>query len=329
MLRTILAVPAVLTFLVLSQPAQAALQRVFVSAASGSDANAASGCSIVAPCRGFATAVATVDAGGEVVVLDSGAYGSVTIAKSVSIIAPEGIYGGIAVLSGAGVGIATAGVKVVLRGLTINGMGGLYGINMTDGASLTVENCVITNMATIGLTVATAAQVRILNSRIQGNPYGVSLGSGAKALVSGTRLLDASDTGLIVGGFSAETKVDVVRSEASGSIYGFRVYSGAGQIGSLHIRDSVASRNLGGVVATSAGGTASASVSDSLISSNDSYGVWADGSGAKAISSGNRVMRNGTGLNQSSSAVLESTGDNTVRDNGAASSGTITSVGKL
>jgi hypothetical protein len=44
-----------------------------------------------------------------------------------------------------GINIATAGVNVTLRGLTINGMGGNYGIYMTDGASLTVQDCLVSN----------------------------------------------------------------------------------------------------------------------------------------------------------------------------------------
>lgn len=328
MLRLILVIPAVLVLFAWSLPV-AAVQRVFVSAASGNDANIATGCSPSAPCRWFAGAISAVDANGEIVAMDSGAYGAVTITKSVSIISAPGAYAGMTVFSGDGVTIATPGVKVLLHGLSINGMGGLHGINMSNGASLTVENCLITNMSSIGLRVSTAAKVRILDSRIQANPYGVSIDSGASALISGTRILDGSNTGLIVGGSNTETRVEVVRSESSGFLYGYRAYSGSSQIGSLRIRDSVASRNLAGVVATSAGGTSSVSISDSLISSNDSYGIWSDGSGAKVVASANRVIGNGTGLNQSLSSVFESTGDNTVRDNPTPSAGTITAVGTM
>jgi hypothetical protein len=62
-----------------------AAQRTFVSAGNGSDANA---CTRQAPCRNFGTAMAQTDSGGEVIVLDSGGYGVVTINQSVSIVAP-------------------------------------------------------------------------------------------------------------------------------------------------------------------------------------------------------------------------------------------------
>jgi len=56
-----------------------------------------------ATCRGFARAITQTNAGGKVIVLDSARYGPVTITKSISLIAPAGIYAGITVFSGDGV----------------------------------------------------------------------------------------------------------------------------------------------------------------------------------------------------------------------------------
>ena len=81
-------------------------QRTFVASV-GSDAGP---CSITAPCRGFAAAVTKTSAGGEVIVLDSAGYGAVTITKSVSIIAPPGVYAGISVFSGNGITVNAPGV---------------------------------------------------------------------------------------------------------------------------------------------------------------------------------------------------------------------------
>src|SRR4029450_1625619 len=105
----------------LSTVAAGTTQRTFV-AHDGVDNPA---CSLAAPCRGFTAALAATSANGDVIVLDSAGYGTVTIAKAVSIIAPAGIYAGISVSSGNGVTVnAGASDKVVLRGLTINGQGG-------------------------------------------------------------------------------------------------------------------------------------------------------------------------------------------------------------
>src|SRR6266571_7551654 len=81
--------------------AAALAQRTFVSAASGNDANP---CTRTAPCRNFQAAIAQTASGGEVIVLDSGGYGTVTINQSVSLIAPPGIYAGISVFGSGGMG---------------------------------------------------------------------------------------------------------------------------------------------------------------------------------------------------------------------------------
>ena len=91
-------------------------QRTFVSAQHGDDANA---CSPTSPCRTFAHALSLTAAGGEVIALDSGGYGAFTISQAVSIIAPQGVYAGITVFSGDGIGITAGGTDVVtLRGLS-------------------------------------------------------------------------------------------------------------------------------------------------------------------------------------------------------------------
>jgi hypothetical protein len=314
-----------------SLPAQAVLQRVYVSAISGNDANTATGCPASAPCRWFSTAVTTVDAGGEVVAMDSGAYGAVTIAKSVSIIGAPGVYAGITVFSGNGVTIATAAVNVVLRGLTINGMGGSSGIYMTNGASLTVDHCAVSNFPTgYGLYVATAAQVTVLDSLMTGSMSGVFIGYGATGAVSRSRFSGNSSVGLEAYQSSAgTTTVSVSQSEASGNNAGFFADAYSGGTARLDVRDSVASGNLYGFVVYPSGGTAQMSVSSSLASGNSSIGLYASGSGATLTAGGSTVTRNGVGLVQTSSAVLESTGDNIVRGNTTATGGTITSVSRM
>lgn len=68
-----------------------ATQRTHVSASFGTDSNTASNCTELAPCRTFQAAVKVTDANGEVIVLDSGEYGPVTITRSVALIAPAGV----------------------------------------------------------------------------------------------------------------------------------------------------------------------------------------------------------------------------------------------
>jgi hypothetical protein len=54
--------------------------------------------------------------------------------------------------------------------------------------------------------------------------------------------------------------------------------------------------------------------------------LYVIGSGAKLIATGNTVTKNGSGLHQSGSGVLESAGDNVVRDNTTNVSGSITTT---
>ncbi len=310
-----------------------AAQRTFV-ATSGSDANTASNCSTTAPCRGFSAALTVTDSGGEIIVLSSGGYGAVTIDKSVSIIAPEGVYAGISVFSGNGITIATAGVKVVLRGLSINRLGGGgRGISMTAGSSLVVQNCVVTNFSSdSGVYVAGTTQVRLLDSLLQGNYSGAHFASGPSVLVSNSRFVGNAANGLVASasGAGVTTKVEVSRSEASGnSSVGY--YAGDASSGRVEfsLKDSVASENTYGVYVDSLGGVSVASVTGSLTSGNGGAGLLASGSGAKLVASGNTITRNGVGLYQISSAVLESAGDNVVRYNSITTTGTITAISKM
>lgn len=135
--------------------AAAAAQRTFVST-TGNDANTVANCSLASPCRSFASALTVTGTGGEIIVLDSGGYGQVTIDKSVSIIAPDGVYAGITVPAGAdGVDVAGADIVVVLRGLTINGQGGNVGISFLQGRALHIDRCTVSNVIGRGISLTT------------------------------------------------------------------------------------------------------------------------------------------------------------------------------
>src|SRR5437867_3815053 len=131
--------------------AQASAPRTFV-ASSGVDSNP---CSRTAPCRSFGAAVAQTTPGGSVIVLDSAGYGPVTIAQSISLIAPSGIYAGITASSGKAIAISGAAATdvVILRGLAIEGAGGSDGISLSNDllGALHIEHCFISNFTSNGL----------------------------------------------------------------------------------------------------------------------------------------------------------------------------------
>ena len=128
-------------------------QRTFV-ASYGSDASP--NCALLAPCRSFNAAIAQTSAGGEVVILDTAGYGPMTINKSIKIIGPSGVYGGISVTGGAnpttGVVInAGASDIITLRGLDIAGVPQLagpfplHGIDIQSALAVHIEKTSVSN----------------------------------------------------------------------------------------------------------------------------------------------------------------------------------------
>ncbi len=187
-LRAALAVAFSYVALGHSSPVEAA-QRTFVST-SGNDANA---CSLVSPCRGFAKAITVTDTGGEIVVLDSGGYGTVAITKSVSIAAPAGVYAGVSVISGDGITINGSGINVFLRGLTINGQGGYNGVTIYNAATVRIEGSVIENFTGSGI-YHTAGTLSVEDTTVRNNAsIGVWSVGTVQATLNRTRLEENLD----------------------------------------------------------------------------------------------------------------------------------------
>ena len=184
-----------LVSLALCSTAQAQ-NRVFVSGV-GNDVNP---CSRTAPCRNFQRAHDVVAAGGEVVALDPAGYGAVTITKSLTITG-EGTYAGITVASGNGVTINSATAVVVLRNLSISGLGtATNGILVTDAAALDVENCIIQRFSAQGLNVALTANSNIqtfVKDTVMRNTGENAIQSG-KAVFENCRIEKGNTDGLFV-----------------------------------------------------------------------------------------------------------------------------------
>jgi hypothetical protein len=165
-------------------PAQAQVNRTFVSAA-GSDSN---NCANVAtPCRHFAAAFAATAASGEIFVLDPANYGSLTITHAVSIeghgwasIAPPNNGNAITVNAG-------SNDSINIHGVAINGTGAsgnTNGIVFNSGYKLAVIDCFISNFTQDGIFVNVTATTTVLvsNAAVSDTPGGVVLqtsGNGA------------------------------------------------------------------------------------------------------------------------------------------------------
>lgn len=279
---------AMLAALMLSSGAFAAAQRTFVST-SGSDANAASSCSLVLPCRGFAAAIGVTTDGGEVIVLDSGGYGSVTIAKSVAIRAPAGTYAGISVFSGDGVGISGAGISVTLQGLSIVGLGGLRGIHFLAGAAVRVERCAIsgfTGTGSVGLrAIAAAGALRVSDTAFSGNSQALTVSALDFLELDRTRIEDSAATHAVVVDNVRKTVIresSIVRTgEAStGAASGLNLHAtAAGAFQFLISETLIAESRSAGVLVSSGGGAVAitGTIARSSVLRSD---VSASGSGA-------------------------------------------------
>jgi hypothetical protein len=129
--------------LLASSPALALANRVFLSARSGNDVNSCD--NIATPDRTLAGAVVQLNPDGEVIVLDSGGYGPVTLTKGITIEAPAGVTAFIHPPSGDAITINAGSANVTLRGLVLNQ--GTSGISITSVGALSVERCVVTGVS--------------------------------------------------------------------------------------------------------------------------------------------------------------------------------------
>jgi hypothetical protein len=278
-----------LTTAALAQPAQ----RTFVSAGSGTDSNP---CSRQLPCRNFAAAIAQTAYGGEVIVLDSGGYGPLSITSSISLISPVGVYAGITEFSDTAISVAIpASDEVTLRGLYLQGLGGGYGISFSSGGSLSVENCTISNFIGFGIFVAHTA-------------------GGGRLIVADTVVRNLLD-GITIGTTSGvvHAVLDHVRIESTNNAdgYGFHLAGGSRVL----IVNSIAAYHRRQVYATNVA-VVDIERSQFFGTLGTSVGVSTAATPGTIIRISNSVIaNNGTGILQGTGTTITSLGDNRVESN--------------
>jgi hypothetical protein len=339
------AAAAFATGALVSTSAFALAQRTFVST-TGSDAAA---CSLVAPCRSFAAALAQTATGGEVIVLDSGGYGAVSISKDVSIIAPRGVYAGITVsaTSPNATGFTVFDARVILRGLSINGQGGDTGIHAFGDAVVQIEDCAISSLDQYGVRIggllgspevfihttmihdiaghgiyATgAARVHVDRTSVKRNRGdGLHALNGPTVVVTSSEFAANSGNGALAqsdNGVST-TRLTVSDSTAARNIGGGIIAGALSDGNAVYLRvarSTIASNSQGVTAANSlAGGEAFATVSDNLVTDNANHGVGVGGPGSRLTASNNAVSGSKNGF-LAALALFRSLGNNSVRDN--------------
>jgi len=293
------AIVVLVASMVFTSIAQAQMTQTFVSAQMGDDSN---DCNLAKPCRTFNHAVNQVNAGGEVTALDSGDYLPFTISKSVTVQAAPGVYAGITSTVGPAVVItsgATGGV-VVLRGLTLNGLGGNLGISSQHQVTLQVENCVINGFSNIGI-IFLGGQLFVKDTVVRNSgSHGINLTSASfkiTASIDHCQLEKNSLTGLFVAINGSETmKVTVRDTLSAGNGVGFNLLtSPSGTPAELNLENCVATNNGEGIHSERIG--AIVRVSNSTITNNSIIGLLGTAGGSLISRGNNTVEGNGNANN--------------------------------
>ena len=306
-------------------------------ATSGSDANA---CSLVLPCRSFAGALAQTSTGGEIVVLDSGGYGTVVIDKSVAIVAPDGVYAGVSVFTGVGIAIVSPAAQVTLSGLTIVALTPSGGISSSATADVSIERVTISGVSS-GITLCCQpGTLSVQDSTIVLAP----VQSGAIEIQGPTKMVLANSR--IINAHSGLNAWGDVRAAVVDSIFAFG-YAGVDTqlqseaAPSVSVNRSVLSDNVAAGIRLIGPGSRM-SIRNSLLTRTDqaveidepaivdivssvvadsSVGISLQTPSAKVTISDNTVTRSNIGIANSFGGVIESRGSNVIRNNGTDLSG--------
>lgn len=191
--------------------AEAGLFRAYLSA-TGSDANP---CTVAAPCRLLPAALAAIDPGGEVWMLDSANYntGPVSVAKDATILAVPGALGSLVASGGPALTITAV---ATLRNLNIRPLPDSIGFTgvVVQGANgaASLDGCEISGFEHplgTGLQVAGPAQVDVNRSTFMRNTLGSEATSGARVRIADSRMI------LLGANQSAGVQVSVSRPGAS------------------------------------------------------------------------------------------------------------------
>jgi hypothetical protein len=283
-----------LVALALTPAAHAQATRTWVSGV-GDDANP---CSRTAPCKTFAGAISKTATGGIINVLDPGGFGGVTITKSITIDGYSG-HAGILVSGTNAINVNGAGIKVILRHLSIEGIGtGLAGINWIAGAQLTIENCSIfgfqggSTPTAVRATLSTSGELLMKDTNITDSGVGVHLQT------SGGQLL---------------ATLDNVRIENM-TTHGLQT-AGAGSTFVTVKRSTINNNNSDGVRA--GGGATIITLEENMLAFNNGTAVNAAVSGARIRISNNTIVNNSTGVGIAAGAIVETAGNNRIDGNSA------------
>jgi hypothetical protein len=279
----------VLMFLLVTMSASAQATRTWVSGV-GDDVNP---CSRTAPCKTFAGAISKTASGGEIDVLDPGGFGTVTVTKPMTFDGTGTFASSLASATTAFlISSSVANSTVTIRGISINGAGttlGVKGVRVLTNAGATVnvhiEDCVIFNFSTAGVSIETsaAANVFIRNTNIRSCADGVDSnpsGGTVSLHIENCKIDQNSIHGV---NLFANTKASLVGSSMNGNL-AFGLFAQASTVEADFDRCDM-NFNQHGVVTGGGGGAPVVRLTHCMITGNTTSGVLLNGGTARGFTS--------------------------------------------
>lgn len=320
--------------LIFSVAAEAQVFRAYLSS-KGDDLNP---CSLAAPCRLLPAALNAVASGGEIWMLDSANYNTstVTVAKSVSILAVPGALGSI-VATGASHGLLVSGPSIVvsLRNLVFTNLtSSIHGVAFTNGLVLNVNQCEFRNIGSAAIYANTAGgYLNVRDTIVRDSGFGVQVEGSTQAAVEAFQV-----TGGGYGIFgTGNTRVSATGANFSGMTTGVALLASGGAP-RLAIRDSIVGNVSYGVFVQALAGGETARVTATRVGiSNASLAAFAvaqsNGGASQIAADGNTITDSNIAFHflTASIGTINSRSNNVLNGvtTNVAGGGSVTSLGGL
>jgi Right handed beta helix region len=254
----------------------------------GDDANP---CSRTAPCKTWAGAISRTAAGGFIDALDPAGFGTVTIAKSITLDGGGGVIAGVLASASKGIIINNAQAIVHLRNLSIESSkpGGPYpqgidGIDVVAAAQVHVQKCVIASFGNTAINFHPASGfLFVSDTQIMNNTAGGIVVATGRATIENLHATGNANAVVVTGNAIATVR----NSYAGGNAVGFAAIVNPAAV--INLESVVASNNTTGVQVNSG---ATARISNSTIVSNTTNGLQNDGVSFLVSLQGNAIAGN-------------------------------------
>jgi hypothetical protein len=278
-------------------------------------------CTRDAPCKTLQKGINRAPAGGELIILDSGDYGSgATIDKSITISAI-----GVSATLGGTIAIDNPNATVILRGLWLNGVNAsadANGIDIIAATAIHIDHCDIQNFGRKGVSAVTTAPMHLIFSdsvsRNNGS-FGLHFNTvtGGTLVVENSRIEGNASNGLEI----RDAEATITRTVISGN------YNGILQTaGTVNVSWTTAEHNnSSGYRVTNSG----VMTVEKSVARGNAFGGLSVVTGGTGRISNSVVTDNGTGLSVEAGSTLLTRVNNTVSGNATDISGSVTPFGGI